>query len=661
MAQFDNSQLQPYDRTLDDLIAEDLSANLPQQQTAPTQLDAYSFVAGGDNSPLDEAVVLSEFEKDILDNRPYYFLVAKYGEDFVNNATKAIGQASAQYYTDVNRPRSAGQILNDTVNQIANAAQEGVGNMVAFGAGLINDQWGEQVNKAVQEYMESPYGRGKEGEIISEAAWGSDRARNARVERANLASKRRFEQDVANGMDVNSAQGKRVIRDVVTSITDFTEDSRAFGNVLAQGAGSLGTAIVTGGGIKSVTNVLGKIGQAAKRSATADALGIGDAITLAAQGGNQASWFLSNALMEGSSAAEQIRSEILDMSYQELIDNSPEFLQRVVNIEDDQGISFEEAMSIAKRQLADEAANYAFRHTGIIAGASSYLTRGLERGGVGNSLRENVVSALGESVEEGIQGISQIYQNEAIQKYADANQDILEGVGRNIGEGLITGTPIALGTQAPSIIPNTLSYARNKASEAIENSNERQEAKREEKTVLSIRNVLDQAQHQQERISEFNQKIDQALQDESISEDKKAGLQEIKNKYSAVLALNEKEREFFKNAKIGNTNVTDRPSALVYTANIINNAKDFELTDKAVIRFIALADPIENYIKATGDVDTPLSRTIASTAGSDQEIDIDIARNDQEIKNVFDGWRSLLCARLLLIIVKYLPAIFNFL
>lgn len=636
MAQFDNSQLQRYDLTLDDLIAENLSVNLPQKQTTPTQLDAYSFVAGGDNSPLDEVEVLSEFEKDILNNRPYYFLVAKYGEDFVNNATKAIGQASAQYYSDVNRERSAGQILNDTVNQIANAAQEGIGNTIAFGAGLINDQWGEQVNRAVQEYMESSYGRGKEGEIISEAAWGSDRARNARVERANLASKRRFEWDVANGMDVNSAQGKRVIRDVATSITDFTEDSRAFGNVVAQGAGSLGTAIVTGSGIKSVTNVLGKIGQAAKRSATADALGIGDAITLAAQGGNQASWFLSNALIEGSSSAEQVRSQILDMSYQDLIDNSPKFLQRAVDIQDSQDISFEEAMSIAKRQLADEAANYAFRHAGMIAGASSYLTRGLEKGGVGNPLKEKFVSSLGESVEEGIQGISQIYQNRAIQEFADANQDILEGVGRNIGEGFITGAPIALGTQAPSVISDAASFLRKEAQGAVEDFNARKEAEREEKTVLSTRNVLNQAKQQQERVPELNQKIDQAVQDESVPEDKKVGLQEIKDKYSSVLALTEKEKEFFKGSKVGNINVVDRPSALVFAANAINNAKDSELTDTVIANFIDLINPIENYIKATGDVDTPLSRAIASTAGSDQEIDVDIARNDQEIRNTFE-------------------------
>lgn len=636
MAQFDNSQLQRYDLTLDDLIAENFSTNLPQKQTTPTQLDAYSFVAGGDNSPFDEAVVLSEFEKDILDNRPYYFLVAKYGEDFVNNATKVIGQASAQYYTDVNRPRSAGQILNDTVNQIANAAQEGVGNTIAFGAGLINDQWGEQVNRAVQEYMESPYGRGKEGEIISEAAWGSDRARNARVERANLASKRRFERDVANGMDVNSAQGKRVIRDIVTSITDFTEDSRAFGNVVAQGAGSLGTAIVTGSGIKSVTNVLGKIGQAAKRSATADALGIGDAITLAAQGGNQASWFLSNALLEGSSSAEQVRSQILDMPYQDLIDNSPKFLQRAVDIQDSQDISFEEAMSIAKRQLADEAANYAFRHAGMIAGASSYLTRGLEKGGVGSPLREKFVSSLGESVEEGIQGISQIYQNRAIQEFANANQDILEGVGRNIGEGLITGAPIALGTQAPSVISDAASFLHKEAQGAVEDFNAKKEAEREEKTVLSTRNVLNQAKQQQEKVPELNQKINQTIQDESIPEDKKAGLQEIKDKYSSVLTLTEKEKEFFKGSKVGNIDVVDRPSALVFVANAINNAKDSELTDTVIANFIDLINPIENYIKATGDVDTPLSRTIASTAGSDQEIDVDIAKNDQEIRNTFE-------------------------
>ena len=67
--------------SLDDLIRQNLQ--VPERTTTPTEFNPYSYAAGVDNDPRDEQAVFTEFEKDLQDNRPYYYLAAKYGEEFV--------------------------------------------------------------------------------------------------------------------------------------------------------------------------------------------------------------------------------------------------------------------------------------------------------------------------------------------------------------------------------------------------------------------------------------------------------------------------------------------------------------------------------------------------------------------------------------------------
>ena len=625
MAQYDDSQFKPANYTLDDFISENLTSTLPEPVQQVEPLDPYSFVAGGDNPQRQEELILTEFEKDILDNRPYYFLVAKYGEDFVNNATKAIGQASAQYYTDINRPRSAGQILNDTVNQIANAAQEGVGNMVAWGAGLIDPALGESVNKAVQEYMESPYGRGKEGEIISEAAWGSDRARNARLERIERASTTQMQIDIANGMSIEDAQQKKVLRDGVTAITDFGNDATAFGNVVAEGTGSLATAIVGGGGISATTKTLAALGKKARRSAVADAFYIPDLLNKVASVGNKTSWFLSNALMEGSGASEQVRNQVLNMDIQNLIENSPEFIKRFEELIN-KGINPEEAANQARTEIADMAADYAFNRVAPLAGAVAGLSRGLETAGIGQSLASKFLSMAGESAEEGLQGIGQIYQNEAIQKYADQSQDILEGVGRSIGEGIAAGAPVAGVTQAPSLLVDAVQGTARVTNKVIDNQNKAKEAEKEAQTVLSKDNLVQQTEQAKAETPQFTDKVTQTLQNESTSEGTKENIQEA-SKYTNIWDLPEKQQKKYR--------TNNRAQAVFVRAGLLDASEN--ISDKDAQDFLDLIDPVVDYVKSTTDADTPTSRLVNSSIGSEEEISKEFAKRDMIIKQVFNN------------------------
>ena len=105
MAQYDDSQFKPANYTLDDFISENLTSTLPEPVQQVEPLDPYSFVAGGDNPQRQEELILTELEKDILDNRPRYYLVAKYGEDLVISGLgfiKMVDKCEIDVYVDKN-------------------------------------------------------------------------------------------------------------------------------------------------------------------------------------------------------------------------------------------------------------------------------------------------------------------------------------------------------------------------------------------------------------------------------------------------------------------------------------------------------------------------------------------------------------------------------
>lgn len=624
---------------LSDFLAQ-ANTEVPAPKEIPI-IDGYSYSVGSDNSARDEALMMSELEKDLADGRSYDYLVTKYGADTVDQITRQVAEGTAQYLQDVGRARTTGQIINDSVAQTANAAQEGVGNLVAWGAGLIDDNWGNQVNAAVQDYMDSSWGRGEPGEIISEAALGSDRAREARLARGEKADQI-YQQNLINqGVDEDTAKKARVARGISRAITDFGNDSRAFGNVVAQGVGSLGTAIVTGGGTAAATNLLVKplaaIGKSVSRSAILDAFYLakptGQLLKGTAQAintvGNKGSWFIANALMEGSSASEQVRNQIMNITAQELYESSPRFAQRVVDLADDEGIPFKQALEIARQEVianADEAAWDAFKAVAPLAGLTAGLSRGLETAGIGRSMAGKLLSTVGESAEEGLQGIGQIYQNEAIRKYAVETQDPLEGVGRSIGEGIATGAPVAGITQAPSLLVDAVQGTARITNKVIDNRNKAKEAEKEAQTILSKDNLVQQTEQTKAETPQFTDKVTQTLQNESTSEETKENVQEA-SKYTNIWDLPEEQQKKYR--------TNNRAQAVFVRAGVLDASEN--ISDKDAQDFLDLIDPVVDYVKSTTDIDTPTSRLVNSSIGSEEEISKEFAKRDMIIKQVFNN------------------------
>lgn len=624
---------------LSDFLAQ-ANTEVPAPKEIPI-IDGYSYSAGSDNSAEDEALMMSELEKDLADGRSYDYLVTKYGADTVDQITRQVAEGTAQYLQDVGRTRTTSQIINDSVAQAANAAQEGVGNLVAWGAGLVDDEWGNQVNAAVQDYMNSSWGRGEPGEIISEAALGSNRAREARLARGEKADQVYQQNLIDQGIDEETAKRARIYRGISRAITDFGNDSRAFGNVVAQGVGSLGTAIVTGGGTAAATNLLVKplaaIGKSVSRSAILDAFYLakptGQLLEKTAQAvntvGNKGSWFIANALMEGSSASEQVRSQIINMTAQELYESSPRFAQRAVDLAEERNIPFKEALEIARQEVianADEAAWDAFKNVAPLAGLTAGLSRGLETAGIGRSMASKLLSTVGESAEEGLQGIGQIYQNEAIRKYAVETQDPLEGVGRSIGEGFATGAPVAGITQAPSLLVDAVQGTARVTNKVIDNRNKAKEAEKEAQTVLSKDNLVQQTEQTKTEIPQFTDKVTQTLQNESIPEETKENIQEA-SKYTNIWDLPEEQQKKYR--------TNNRAQAVFVRAGILDASEN--ISDKDAQDFLDLIDPVADYVKSTTDADTPTSRLVNSSIGSEEEISKEFAKRDMIIKQVFNN------------------------
>lgn len=629
---------------LSDFLAQ-VNTEVPAPKEIPI-IDGYSYSAGSDNSARDEALMMSELEKDLADGRSYDYLATKYGAHIIDQVTRQVAEGTAQYLQDVGRARTTGQIINDSIAQTANAAQEGVGNLVAWGAGLVDDKWGNQVNAAVQDYMNSSWGRGEPGEIISEAALGSDRAREARLARGEKADQIYQQNLIDQGIDEETAKRARIYRGVSRAITDFGNDSRAFGNVVAQGVGSLGTAIVTGGGTAAATNLLVKplaaIGKSVSRSAILDAFYLakptGQLLEKTAQAvnvvGNKGSWFIANALMEGSSASEQVRSQIMNMTAQELYESSPRFAQRAVDLAEERNIPFKEALEIARQEVianADKAAWDAFKNVAPLAGLTAGLSRGLETAGIGRSMAGKLLSTVGESAEEGLQGIGQIYQNEAIRRYAVETQDPLEGVGRSIGEGIATGAPVAGITQAPSLLVDAVQGTARVTNKAIDNRNKAKEAEKEAQTVLSKDNLIQQAEQIRENTPQFVEQVNQTLQNETVPEETKQNIQEA-SKYNNIWDLSEEDQERYK----AYGNPTNRGRAIFNLADDLLDHPE-HLTDKTAQDFLDLINPIIDYVKSTTDADTPTNRLVNSSIGSEEEIAQLFAKRDNAIKGIYNN------------------------
>ncbi|QEM41168.1 virion RNA polymerase [Pseudomonas phage Zuri] len=423
----------------------DIAATVPNKQAQVAQAsDAKRVAMGGLPTDYQMAVgrVLgaggqhgSELEQDIRNMSPVD-LYGKYGaaaQDMIRDRATA----GTEVLNDLKTPAaSAGDFAYDVTSSLGSGFVNGLAGLANLGVGLVSPESGAAlaagIGKANDWLRTTQSDELNTARRVSEAANFLDE-RDSRVQESI---------DTENGESDFISGLKRIGRDATNSIANAAlapalladGTANAAGSLLAagpitKGLSKLGSLVLSNNAGRAAvlaTEMSGKAGQAAVTAAT-------KAPVLAAIGG-----------MEAGGAYQQVAADIMGRSHEKLMEESPMYRELI-----GQGLSQE----AAKAQVADRTGKLSAAITAPLAAATGTLVSRFEGDVLAARAGREAVGNLGrEAVEEGVQGgISQLAQNFAEGQYANENQSLTEGVGRQVGEGALYGFGAAGATHAPSL------------------------------------------------------------------------------------------------------------------------------------------------------------------------------------------------------------------
>ena len=386
----------------------------------PTPMLYEKYGSEANNMMLERAAASNALRNDQLNNsRSDAGIAYDTATDIASGAANAVGGMGALAISaatpDNGIPSTMLEVLGTAANMSADAAAKLTGNEPIPG-GLtsnlgvrVSDLLG-QATKLNQE-NQSP-------EL--NALRGVQEATNALADRDTAIQ---YEQDVAAGEGV-TADLKKIGRDAINAVDSATDDSAVLGSGTATAAGSFAAAGPVSGVLrKGAAELLGTTGKLA-------------AI------GQKASGAVALGGIESGGSYTQTANEVMSRSPEELLAESSDYRELIA-----QGMD----PIAAQRQLADDTAQTAAAITAPFAVAAGALTGGFAAKPLGNPGVKGLVGNLvKEPVEEGIQGATgQIAQNAAIKDAVDPDQQLTEGVGRQIGEGALYGLGMSAAIQAP--------------------------------------------------------------------------------------------------------------------------------------------------------------------------------------------------------------------
>lgn len=407
-------------------LAAEKKQTLPQSPTAAIP-DFYSIAAGMGNQK--GANSMGEIESDLRTLTPYevYLKHGQAGLDLLNQTAAA----GTDYYKDIllSDSRSGLEPVVDTVSGIAGGAVGGLASLGALGIGAIDAESGASAAAAVQDGMKWLEGTQSEGLA---AARRVSRTKAALAMRDNAAE---MERDIANGDSELLAGISRWGKDVVDTIANAAEDDTAF----IQGSAEAGGSLLAGGPLAKGLKVIG--GTALKTLGRMGVPATGNVMTKLAAAGNKAAWPLATAGLEGGGTYTGTADEVLNMNFDDLSKNSPDYNALI-----SQGMTPEEA----RFEIANDAGMRAAAVQGTVAAITAGLTRYAETPFKVPSTGAAVRNVGSEGLEEAFQGTSGgLAQNEAIQRYANTTKDLSEGVGEQTALGALYGAGSAGIVQAP--------------------------------------------------------------------------------------------------------------------------------------------------------------------------------------------------------------------
>ena len=403
----------------------------------------YQMAAGGDRGTNS----MSQYEQDMRYASPSD-LYAKYGSD----ASRMI-QDRATGVLDVKQDlspsdRSASALTYDTLSSGLSGLTNALGGVAAFGTGLVNKEVGTNMAQGLSDLTKWTQ------ETQSPELQGRTRVLEAKNFLDARDSQVLADNEVSSGGSELIAGLKRVGRDVVSSVSNATEDSATLLNGVSQAVGSL---FAVGPLSKVIGSAGGLVSNSAKAGLAMQAeLGGASAVAsrLALAAGEAAPVLGAIGSIEGGGAYQQVAADVMGRSHETLMDESPMYRGLIAD-----GMSQDEA----KTTVANRTGLLSGAITTPLAAATGTLVSKFEGSPfAAKSLQQVVGNILKEPVEEGIQGgTSQLAQNYAETQISNQNKDLAEGVGRQIGEGALYGlgmtglvqAPIAAGRAVQAVSP----------------------------------------------------------------------------------------------------------------------------------------------------------------------------------------------------------------
>ncbi len=328
-------------------------------------------------------------------------------------ALKLLNQQMAgrvAYDLDKNLPSNS---LTNTTDSVLNTASGVVNTAAAPGIllGSVNDKLGTTLSGSLDAFnklVESG---------LSDRSAASRRIAKVANELDTRDNQQQYEKDVANGnvMAKLAREGRNALGSIAIDAADPTRllegTTKAVGSMAAFG----GVSKVISGGLKAA----GLLAEAAMP--------------------------LAGGLVSGGSVYNQVVSEVMSKSPKELAKISPKFNEYVAS-----GMSAEDAQI----RVASESGEYAASIAGPLGAMTTMMAPGLEKLPVKvGSIRGAIKSTAFEPIQEGVESFNeQVSANAGKRAIFDPSQDMLDGVGKAVGEGALYGFASAGATQTPGVI-----------------------------------------------------------------------------------------------------------------------------------------------------------------------------------------------------------------
>ena len=306
---------------------------------------------------------------------------------------------------------------------------------------------------------------------MSRVTQANERVVNAEIAAAEAANLAEYERDVAAGTPAWVAGTERVATDLWDAAGSTLSNPTVASNMVV---GQLPTLGIGMGARAAVTTeqVAARAALLAERKAVREGMGtfgvnaarVTDEITSQAQRQlMNRNLMLGTGAAEGGGAYQQGTAEILATPIADLIEQFPEYADRLRNDVNPEAVRAELASEVGLRAAAIQAP---------LAGLTSRVAARFETNPVGagldgattagQRLTANLANVAQEGIEETIQsGGGEFAGNLAMDLAGRENVDLLDGVGAGAGQGLVGGLGMAGALQAPSTAFNAASVALN--------------------------------------------------------------------------------------------------------------------------------------------------------------------------------------------------------